>query len=91
MVSENYIPIACSVYDLLEASAVRHVVVRLEIQNDNGVVFRDVRILDLFSKDKIELMRAKDINTNEEFTLRLDAISLITDLTTNKVYSTKAC
>ncbi len=86
-----YTPISCSVYDVLEASAVKNAAVRLEIQNDNEVVSCDVRILDLFSKDKTEFLKARDINTNEEFTLRLDAINLITELATNRVYSPKGC
>jgi len=88
---KSYTPIACSVYDVLEASAVKNTSVRLEIQSDVGVVHRDVKILDLFSRDKTEFMRARGVDTSEEFTLRLDAINLITDLATNEVYSPKAC
>jgi transcriptional antiterminator Rof (Rho-off) len=89
--SSDYIPISCSVYDVLEASAVKNSSVRLAIQKENAVLHRDVKILDLFSKDKIEFLKAKDVNTNEEFTLRLDTIKLITDLSTDRVYSPQAC
>jgi transcriptional antiterminator Rof (Rho-off) len=91
MPTPDYSPIACSVYDVLEASAVTNSMVLLEIQNDNRVEIRTVKILDLFSRDKMEFLKAKDSNTDEEFTLRLDAINLITDLATNKVYSPQAC
>ena len=87
----NYTPIACSLYDVLEASSVKHSLVRLEIQTDKDVSLCDVRILDLFSKNKIDFMKAKNVDTNEEFALRLDSINLITDLATNKVYSLKGC
>jgi transcriptional antiterminator Rof (Rho-off) len=91
MATEIYIPIACSVYDVLEASAVKNASIRLDIKHENETVHRDAKILDLFSKDKTEFLKAKDINTNEEFTLRLDAINLITDLATKKKYSPRAC
>lgn len=91
MRNDNYTPISCSVYDFLEAAAVTRAVVRLEMRSESNLQSRDVKILDLFSKDNAEFLKARDINTNQEFTLRLDAINLITDLATNRTYSPLSC
>ncbi|MEK7248923.1 MAG: hypothetical protein AAB209_00730, partial [Bacteroidota bacterium] len=64
MSTTDYTAFACSAYDVLEASAAKNASVRLEIQSDVGVVHRDVKILDLFSKDKTEFMRARDVDTS---------------------------
>jgi transcriptional antiterminator Rof (Rho-off) len=89
MSNVNYIPIACSFYDVLEASAVTDALVRIELAGNSGI--RDVRILDLFSRDKAEFMRANDATTNEEFTVRLDQIDLITEVASGKRYSARSC
>lgn len=91
MTNANYTPISCSVYDFLEAAAVTRATVRLEVRSEPNLLSRDVKILDLFSKDNAEFLKARDINTNQEFTLRLDAINLITDLATNRTYSPLSC
>lgn len=87
----TYKPIACSVYDVLEASAVKRQLLRLEMQSHNGIIVRSASVLDLFSKDKTEFLKGKDSSTGEEFTVRLDQILFITDLATNTVYSPRTC
>jgi len=91
MESVPYKPIACSVYDVLEASAVKRSIVLLEILDGSTTRNRKAKILDLFSKEKVEYMKALDTESNEEFVIRLDAIRLITDLASNIVYSPSAC
>lgn len=91
MESVPYKPIACSVYDVLEASAVKRSIVLLEILDGSTTRNRKAKILDLFSKEKVEYMKALDTESNEEFVIRLDAIRLITDLASTIVYSPSAC
>jgi transcriptional antiterminator Rof (Rho-off) len=87
----TYKPISCSVFDVLEASAMKHVTLRLGIENGHERVQRDVKVLDLFSKEKVEYMLAKAIDTGQEITLRLDNIVYITDLTSNTTYFPRQC
>ncbi|MBX2993111.1 MAG: hypothetical protein KF749_18315 [Bacteroidetes bacterium] len=87
----TYKPIACSVYDVLEASSVKRQLLRLDIRSSNGIIVRNVYVLDLFSQDKTEFLKGKDSSTDEEFAVRLDEILLITDPATNTVYSPRTC
>jgi transcriptional antiterminator Rof (Rho-off) len=87
----KYTPIACSVYDLLEATVVKNAVIRIETASHDEIRSQDVRVVDLFSKDRAEYMKAVDISSNQEFTLRLDEILLITDPATKKIYSPISC
>ncbi len=64
-------------YDILEASSVKKETVRLMLDVDGESVQRDVRVLDLFSKNKIEFMKAVDVHTKKEMLLPLDSIQSI--------------
>jgi transcriptional antiterminator Rof (Rho-off) len=86
-----YIPISCSAYDVLEAAAVKRSPLRLATRSDAGRAARDVYVLDLFAREKVEYALFQDAATHEEFVLRLDEIERITDLNSNVVYSPKSC
>ncbi len=45
-------------YDILEASSVKKETVRLILEIDGESVHRGVRVTDLFSRNKIEFMKA---------------------------------
>ena len=76
----QYNPIACSVYDLLERAAFLHSVVAARVRNEDGsVIDRELRVMDVFSKEKAEFLKAVDVRTNETITVRLDHIVLSGD------------
>ncbi len=88
----DYTPISCSAYDVLESSAVKQTTMRIDFVDTAGKTqSKTVRIHDLFSKDKIEFLIARDAESGEEITLRLDKIVLITDLATKTAYTPTAC
>lgn len=82
-----YKPIACSLYDVLEAASMKRVPVRLTMASSD----RDFMIRDVFSKGSEEFLTARDLNTGAEETIRLDRIDLITDLSTGKSYTSDRC
>ena len=85
----DYIPVSCSLYDVLEASAVQRATVSLVLSGTNEV--RHVRILDLYSKERQEFLTARDVSTGDELTLRLDEILQVIDRLTNRVYISDRC
>lgn len=88
----DYTPISCSVYDVLEASAVKKAILRIDFLTSEGIVAsRTVTVRDLFSKDRAEFLVAVDTDSGSEFTLRLDKIQLISDLASKTVYSPNVC
>ncbi len=77
-----YRPISCSVYDLLEASAVRHKVLELTIEGT-----RDrFQIVDVFAKGNEEFVVVSRVADRERKTIRIDTIEMIVDLSDNKSY-----
>ena len=64
-------------YDILEASSVKKETVRLILEIDGESVHRGVRVTDLFSRNKIEFMKAVDVHTKKELLLPLDSIQTI--------------
>ncbi len=91
MSESSYTPIACSVYDVLEASAVKRTSAILEIVKGEHTGSHTVRILDVFSRDGAEFLQARDVHSNEEFTIRLDSLATVTDLATGIRYQPRAC
>ncbi len=91
MSESSYTPIACSVYDVLEASAVKRTNVILELANGEHTASHTVRILDVFSRDGAEFLRAREVHSNEEFTVRLDTLATVTDIATGMRYQPRAC
>ncbi|MER3523104.1 MAG: hypothetical protein C4326_03330 [Ignavibacteria bacterium] len=87
----DYVPISCAAYDVLEAAAVRRSPLRIALRSADGMHERDVKVLDLFSKDRFEYARLQDLADASEFVVRLDAIEQITDMTTHAVYVTNTC
>lgn len=88
----DYTPISCSAYDVLEASAVKKAILRIDFLTSEGVIAsRTVTVRDLFSKDRAEFLVAVEEESGNEFSLRLDKIQLITDLATKTVYSPNVC
>lgn len=87
----DYTPISCSAYDALEAAAVKRSPLRLTFKAPDGILVRDVFVLDLFAKEKVEYVKLQDQATHEEFVLRLDAIERIADVRTNTIYSPNTC
>lgn len=84
----EYVPIACSAYDVLEAAAVKGKMLTLEMKHGSKL---DVRVIDLFSKDGAEFLHARDLTAGTDITLRLDELATIVDTTTNTVYSPQSC
>jgi transcriptional antiterminator Rof (Rho-off) len=82
-----YQPIACSVYDLLEAAALHQKALLLRIEG----VTRKYIIRDVFSKGKEEFLIGFLADTSEESTIRLDKIDLIIDPTDKKSYFPTQC
>lgn len=82
-----YKPVACSLYDVLEAAAVRNSRLVLDLE-DRSV---EVMVRDVFARGREEFLRALDCSSEREFTVRLDAIRTITDPTTNKRYAPDHC
>lgn len=70
---EGYVPIACSVHDKLEDSAVRRTVAHFVVRDEDGGS-REVqdRIDDVFARDGVEYMRTQG---GEE--IRLDRIDSV--------------
>lgn len=88
----EYTPIACSVYDLLEAAAVKQTPLRIDFTDLHGTLqSRTVKVRDLFSKEKAEFLTAQDSDSGEILTLRLDTIRLVTDPATKATYSPTVC
>ncbi|MBI2619993.1 MAG: hypothetical protein HYW57_07915 [Ignavibacteriales bacterium] len=85
--SDPYKPLACSLYDVLEAASMRKQRLRLTIGGEH----RDVMIRDVFSKGPEEFLIAADPSTGREETIRLDRIELITDLVEGKTYTANRC
>lgn len=82
-----YKPIACSLYDILEAAAMKGRILRLTV----GGAQRDVTIRDVFAKGAEEFLIAVDKTTGDQETIRLDRIELITDLSSGTVYTSDRC
>lgn len=82
-----YKPVACSLYDVLEAAAVRDSRLLLDLE-DRSV---EILVRDVFARGREEFLRALDCSSDTEFTVRLDAIRTITDPTTNKRYAPDHC
>lgn len=80
--NSGYQPIACSVYDLLEAAALHRKALRLRIEG----ITREYVIRDVFSKGKEEFVVGFEAEMDEESTIRLDKIDLIIDPTDKKSY-----
>ncbi len=83
----DYKPIACSLYDVIEAAAVRRAALDVRIKNEFGESELTLTVLDLFSRDKQEFLKAEDRSTGKEIILRLDQVLLLTDRATGKEYS----
>jgi transcriptional antiterminator Rof (Rho-off) len=79
--NQDYQPIACSVYDVLEVAAMRKQ--RLILKTATGE--RDVVVHDVYAKGKEEFLDAVDPTKGERFTLRLDLIQEILDPVEKKV------
>ncbi len=85
--NDSYKPIACSLYDVLEAAAMKGRVLRLTIDG----VQRDVTIRDVFAKGPEEFLIAVDKATGDQETIRLDRIEFITDLSSGATYVSDRC
>lgn len=80
--SKPYRPIACSLYDVLEAAAVR----RHPLSITMGGVARVFVVEDLFSRGKEEFLVARLTEDNQRITVRLDKVELIVDPSDKKSY-----
>jgi glycosyltransferase A (GT-A) superfamily protein (DUF2064 family) len=75
---------------MLERAAVLHsIVTALILEHDGNVVEREFKVIDLFSKEKAEFLKAIDLGTNETVTLRLDHLVQLGD--GNSTYLTDRC
>lgn len=73
MSDNDYTPIACSVHDKLEDTAVRRTVANFVMREEDGGTreFQD-RVQDLFARDGVEYMR-----TAEGLEIRLDRLESV--------------
>ncbi len=86
----DYKHIPCSLYDALEAAALRGAHVALRTTEEEGQE-RIIRVVDLVSRDKQEFLVARDAETDEELLVRLDAVVSVTNISTHITYSGHAC
>jgi Rho-binding antiterminator len=78
--SKEYKPIACGLYDELELSALRKQPVKLAfINSKNQTEIIECIIVDLFSKDKTEFLKADDGKV-----IRLDDVVELDNIIFNK-------
>lgn len=85
--SQPYKPLPCSLYDVLESSAVLKTPVVLVLEDGQLVV----KIKDIFARGSEEFLTAVEMKSGAEHLLRLDVIRQIIDPTTNRTYSSDQC
>ena len=67
--SDDYLPIDCSLHDRVEDLAVRRKIVRIRHEDDAGPAELDDSIADWFARDGVEYLR-----TGSGMTIRLDRV-----------------
>lgn len=86
----DYKPIACSAYEVLERSAIFHTALTIRFRTEHGdMVERNMKIVDVFTKDGAEFLEAVESLTAETFVLRLDSVVQISDC--DNTYLTNRC
>ena len=82
-----YTPIACSLYDSLEAASIRKTPIEIRFNGmDKTILIKDLR-----TKDQAEYLIGLDTQTGEELVVRLDRIDAYIDPKTKKPLSTEQC
>jgi transcriptional antiterminator Rof (Rho-off) len=82
-----YTPIVCSLYDSLEAAAIRKTPVEIRF---NGID-KTILIKDLQTKDQAEYLVGFDTQTGEELVVRLDRVDAYIDPNTKNPLATRQC
>ncbi len=82
-----YIPISCSVYDVLEVAAMK----KRRLIFTIGGIEQELLVLDVYARGKEEYLEGVDPLTNIPHILRLDTIESLFDPVDQKLYSPKAC
>lgn len=83
----DYTPIACSVYDELEAAAVQNISVEITFNGMRKILC----IQDLRTKDQAEYLIGRDTETGEEVVLRLDLVDEYVNAQTKKPLGNTRC
>jgi transcriptional antiterminator Rof (Rho-off) len=86
-----YVPISCSLYDVLEAAAVRGTPLVLVLADGDGRREVHGRVSDLSSRDGAEFLVVKADGSGERSEIRLDALLEIVDAAERKVYRSDRC
>ena len=82
-----YKPIACSLYDSLEAMAVRKIPIEIRFSGMDKIIL----IKNLQTRDQAEYLIGSDTQTGEEIVVRLDQVEAYVDPKTNKPLATEQC
>ncbi len=85
--SGPYKPIACSLYDWLEASVVKKRAVEIRF---NGAT-KTIQIKDLQTRDQAEYLIGVDMETGNTLTVRLDQVEAYLDAVTKEPLATSEC
>ena len=86
-ISVNYIPISCSVYDVLERAALHKKQLHLVLAEKE----LDVVVQDVFAKENAEYVLCAETEKGTVLTLRLDTIQSIVDPLDGKKYMSNRC
>lgn len=87
MPERDYRPISCSLYDVLEAAALKKRMLTLTIDGQELTLVID----DVFARGKEEFLDGTNPLTNKNYHLRLDAIQEILDPSVGKTYLPDQC
>lgn len=82
-----YKPIACSLYDSLEAAAVKNSPIEIIFNGMDKIIL----VKDLQTRDQAEYLVGSDTQTGEEVLVRLDQVEAYIDPKTRKPLASQQC
>jgi transcriptional antiterminator Rof (Rho-off) len=76
---------------VIESAAFHHATIEAIINKDGQIAERILTLLDVYSENKQEFLKAKDVSSGELLTLRLDDILQLTDPKDGTTCATNQC
>ena len=85
--SKDYTPVSCSMYDELEAAALKKLPIEITLNGTRKIL----SVKDLVTRDQAEYLIAHDVETGQEVVIRLDLVEEFRDARTKKPLGSLTC